>query len=364
MAEEDPAEGHENGAPELPSVFVGRHAFLPSPDPASRILPGSLPPVPGHADAQALGQDSPRSTAPVFTEQIQQNGPQAWQQPVNAQLPPHASDEQTEEFDWSDSRWGLGDLLLSLPVLVVSLIVSALAGLALTRFVIIDVFQPGVSEATRSSIMDSAFGISTLLGFQAALFGWPLIVAKWKGRGALADFGLRFRWIDLVIGPASAIGMLISAGILTQLVAWLVGLEDVADASNTDILTSSDGGFARNMLFFSVIVGAPFCEELFFRGLAMRAIQKRFGLLAGWVGSTLLFAAPHFQSGSWQAVVTLLSSIAVIGAALGALAAWTKRLGPGIIAHMCFNGIAVLVTVFADELSDLESAFASVAISF
>lgn len=347
----------------VPPPTTGRPPTrLPSPDPASRLPAG--PPPPNLLDAQAPDQHSLQSNVLGSSEAAQQNGPQMWHQPVAAQSPPQTSGEEKDGFDWSCSRWGLGDLLLSLPVVIVSLIVSALAGFALTRFVIIELFQSEASEATRSSMMGSALGISTLLGFQAALFGWPLIVAKWKGRGAAADFGLRFRWIDLVIGPASAIGMLIGAGILTQLVAWLVGLEDVADASNTDILTSSDGGFARNLLFFSVIVGAPFCEELFFRGLAMRAIHKRFGLLAGWVGSTLLFAAPHFQAGSWQAVVTLLSSIAIIGSALGALAAWTKRLGPGIIAHMCFNGIAVLVTVFADELSDLESAFAAIAVLF
>lgn len=260
--------------------------------------------------------------------------------------PPSATD--SGEFDWSDSRWGIPDILLGVLVVLVTAFVSSIMGVAAAGGFSVD------GPSTESLESEFVVVVCSLLGLQGSLMAWPIIVAKWKGRGVVNDFGFRFRWIDLAIGPAVAVVMLVTSAIVGFVSAKLVGLDDASEASNTDLLTGGSGGLARVVLVLFVVLGAPLSEELFFRGLSMRAIQKRAGKPLALFVSTLLFAGPHFQGGSWQAVVVLLSSIGVIGLMLGLLGLVTGRLGPGIVAHACFNGIVVLVTLNLEALEGLE----------
>ena len=93
------------------------------------------------------------------------------------------------------------------------------------------------------------------------------------------------------------------------------------------------------VLFLIIVVLAPVIEELFFRGLLLRALERRFG--SGWAiaGSSGLFGLSHVQGIQLPALVMF-----------GAIAAWLTvrsggRLGPAIFAHIGFNGwtFAILV---------------------
>jgi len=85
-----------------------------------------------------------------------------------------------------------------------------------------------------------------------------------------------------------------------------------------------------------VVVGAPVVEELFFRGLVLRSLQRRFGDVWAVVGSAMLFGVAHFEPLQLPALVGL-------GVVLGVMAVYNKRLGPSIFAHAGFN----LVTMIA-----------------
>jgi hypothetical protein len=101
-------------------------------------------------------------------------------------------------------------------------------------------------------------------------------------------------------------------------------------------VTDSAHGGAFIALAIVVVVGAPVVEELFFRGLVLRSLQRRFGDTWAVVGSAVIFGVAHFEPLQLPALVAL-------GLILGAMAVSTKRLGPSIFVHAGFN----LVTMIA-----------------
>ncbi len=111
------------------------------------------------------------------------------------------------------------------------------------------------------------------------------------------------------------------------------------------IAGASQHGTALLLLFLFVAVLAPIVEEIFFRGLLMRSLVRlsshtgRFASSAvPIVGSAVLFGLAHGEP-------LQLLGLVIVGLALAAMALRTGRLGPGIITHMTFNAIAVVVTV-------------------
>lgn len=268
---------------------------------------------------------------------------------------PSTERESPGGFDWTESRWGMPDVALGL------LAVLTVTALATGLVFLLDSLL--LDESAQSDGTIELAGLGITFAFQGALFGWPFVVSKWKGRGAIKDFGFRVRLVDLAIGPVVAVAMLIASGIVSFGLAQLVGLGDLAEASNTSMLTAGDDGLYRWLLIGVVVLGAPLSEETFFRGLTLRAVQKRWGTGVGIVLSTLLFAGPHFQGGSWQSVIVLLGAISTVGAILGFLAVATGRLGTTMIAHASFNGLVTLVTLNA-EWFEQNTAFVSATASF
>ena len=94
-------------------------------------------------------------------------------------------------------------------------------------------------------------------------------------------------------------------------------------------------GPAFVLLAVLLIVAAPFIEELFFRGLLLRALARRFG--TGWAvaGSSLAFAVAHFEGIQFPALL-------VVGVVFGVLVVRYGRLGPGMWAHGAFNAVVVV----------------------
>ncbi|ANJ26266.1 hypothetical protein ATC03_05565 [Agromyces aureus] len=166
-------------------------------------------------------------------------------------------------------------------------------------------------------------------------------------RSFAADFGLRFRFIDLLWG--------VGTGLLVR------GLVTVIELAWTG-RTSLDGGvlalptgfaFWFGLVLAPVLLG-PLIEETFYRGLVQRAVQRRTRARAAVaasvavVVSALVFGLAHLAQGaalSPTAAGVAFVSTFVFGLAAGALAAATGRIGGAIIAHVVFNGLLVLAIV-------------------
>ncbi len=92
------------------------------------------------------------------------------------------------------------------------------------------------------------------------------------------------------------------------------------------------------LLVLIVGLGAPSVEELFYRGLLLRSLERRWG--PGWAValSAIVFGATHFQPLQFPALTLL-------GVILALMVQRTGRLGPAIATHVVFNMVTVIVLV-------------------
>ncbi|KQP54745.1 CPBP family intramembrane glutamic endopeptidase [Agreia sp. Leaf283] len=199
---------------------------------------------------------------------------------------------------------------------------------------------------------------AVILGY-GALFATVLVASRRHGTGSLArDFGLRIAPVDLAIG----LGVGVAAKIAGVVVAVpLVSMTGGAPTSNVPV-ENDVVWIVLNTVVATTLV-APVVEELFFRGLLLRAIRNgvlrgrasrprttrpsaariRAALVGSIVASSVLFMAIHlYQAPDVTTLLVLGSSTLLLGLANAVLATRTGRLGPGIVAHAVFNGVALL----------------------
>lgn len=256
--------------------------------------------------------------------------PYAWGAPGG---PPSRPSPAWMEFppDRPPPRWGIGDLFAGLGVWLLASFAFAI---------------PAVVASGGSGELTGLWSVLALTGSWTGMVGWLVYASRRKGFGTLArDFGFRFRWVDPFIGFGAGFVTLIVVGIAAQVIGQLAG-EPPPD--NTEAIFGGQEGNTLGLVLLGIgaAIGAPIVEELFFRGLALRALERRFGPIVGVAGSTVVFALLHFQLGTVVSSVTLLLVIGGYAVVLAVLARSFRRLGPSIFAHMTINGLSVLVLVY------------------
>lgn len=219
-------------------------------------------------------------------------------------------------------RWGLGDAALGLVVATVLSVVGAGVWI-------------GVQGDDRRTL---GLALASLVGLWLGLAGAPVLAARTKGSGSVVDdFGLWARRTDVPLG--------VVVGVASQLV--LVPLlylpfkylapdfyDRVGEGSEEVLDTASRGGLV--VLVLLLVVGAPVVEELFFRGLLLGALLRRFGRPGLAVAvAAVVFGVTHYD-------VAALLGLAAFGVVLGLLVVRTRRLGPAVVAHAAFNAVTVL----------------------
>ncbi len=228
--------------------------------------------------------------------------------------------------------WGMGDVLIGLGLWLFGAIVVA----------IVLVATGDLTETSATDIGVGALTISVVAGWPGFL-GWPIVATFWKGQRSLRrDFGLEVRPIDIgwgVLGGVVALAISIAGAVVWSLLA------DSAPPSNTDVLPTRPDVLTALVLIVLVAVCTPVVEELFFRGLFLRSVGRRWNLTAGVVISSLVFGLLHAQGGTWAEAGFFVFVTASYGAVFALLVVRAGgRLGPSIIAHMCVNIVGVLGT--------------------
>lgn len=221
--------------------------------------------------------------------------------------------------------WGLGDVAG-----------GVLAAQVLSIVVLGIVFgATGWSTAAEAPIWATAL---LQVPLWAGLAGAVVYAGRLKGNGLVADFGLCSKLLDAPLGLAVGIGtQLVVLPLLYWPVLSLLGrsTEELSEPAR-ELASRADGTFGWIVLAVMVVAIAPVVEELFYRGLVMRALTKR-----GWspwvaiVGSAALFGGMHFQPLQFLGLF-------VLGVLLGVLAHRSGRLGPAIWAHVGFNATTVV----------------------
>lgn len=228
-------------------------------------------------------------------------------------------------------RWGLGDVFYGLVLWVVGGIVSTVA-----------LFATGAIDLTSGTIGELSLGLVavTLVSGWIGFVGWPIVASWRKGQRSLAkDFGLDIRGIDVgwgLLGGFGALVVSVAGGVL-----WTVISGDPSP-TNAEFLPSSPGLVGALVLWLLVGVGTPIAEELFFRGLMLRAVARRWSIPVGVVASSIVFGMFHITAFSFAGlfIVFVTASYGVVFAVLAVRA--NGRLGPSIVAHATVNSVAVL----------------------
>ncbi len=221
-------------------------------------------------------------------------------------------------------RWGMGDAVLgTLLTLAVPTLVGTVVLLAMGRSDF-----AGVSLAAVALLQ---------VPLWAGLLGAPLWSTYAKGRRSLAaDFGLRMRGIDIPIGLAAGFATQLVLVVAIALIYPLLGIDPEQVGTTAEELTSSATDALGVILLVAIVaVAAPLFEELFYRGLWLRSLERRFGTAWGVAVSSLIFGIIHFQ-------VYDLPALFAFGLVAALLTVRTGRLGPAIWAHVAFNLTAVI----------------------
>jgi membrane protease YdiL (CAAX protease family) len=93
--------------------------------------------------------------------------------------------------------------------------------------------------------------------------------------------------------------------------------------------------FALNLIAFAVV--GPLVEELTFRGLGFSLLER--------YGQTTAIVVIGLTFGLWHGLVEALPVLMIFGAGLAYLRSRTGSIYPGMLLHMLFNGLALLIAV-------------------
>ncbi|MEY2458228.1 MAG: protease family protein [Acidimicrobiaceae bacterium] len=228
-----------------------------------------------------------------------------------------------------DVRWGLGAAALGFAVANVIAILFTPAGYWLTG-------EPSTTPLSEAPL-------STVALIQAVYAGSMLVaaiaVSRYRGRGPILDFGISLRWFDVPLGVVLGVATQYGASLLyVPLIRWTSVTSEQLEKPARQ-LTDRAHGSGVLLLFVVVAVLAPIVEEIFFRGLVLRSLERRMSTNWAIVVSAALFGAAHLEPLQFPALF-------VFGLVAAVLATRTGRLGPGIWAHVAFNAVAVVNLVY------------------
>ena len=200
-------------------------------------------------------------------------------------------------------------------------------------FVVVELIFLGVSALIGQLVpMRGVVGILLALSVPTLLAaGTALALTRWRGNGPKLDLGLRWCWED--VGAGILIGLL---GLLLTVPAALIYASVVGPAGATsavgDVFADVRTGWPMALLvMFVVVVVAPICEEIVYRGLLWGAVARYTpNRWLVYLITTLLFALAHFE-------LTRTPLLFVVALPLGLARVLTGRLGASILAHQVNN---------------------------
>jgi membrane protease YdiL (CAAX protease family) len=181
-------------------------------------------------------------------------------------------------------------------------------------------------------------------GLWTGLVGAAWLVSRKFGTGNIwRDFGLRFRGVDV------GWGLLVSfiarfAGFILLIPLVMINRHLIG----SDVAPLRGARHDSSVLIavvLMVVIGAPFIEELFFRGLLLRSLMPVAGTAGAIVIQGLVFGALHMRPSYGLGNVSIFVVIAAMGVIQGVVAERFRRLGPGIVAHGFFNLVALLLAL-------------------
>jgi membrane protease YdiL (CAAX protease family) len=218
-------------------------------------------------------------------------------------------------------RWGLGAYVVVEAVFVG---VSLLIGFVL--------LGEGVTVAT----LTVALTVPTVLAA-----GTAVLITRLRGNGPRVDLGLVWSWHDIRVGAAYGFGGLVVTIPASLLYVVVMG-PDAASSAIGDVFAGLRAGPAAALgVALVVVLLAPLCEEIVYRGLLWGALERL--AVPRWVpfvATTLLFALAHFE-------LTRTPLLFVVALPIAMARLRTGRLAASVVAHQVNNLLPGVVLAMA-----------------
>lgn len=227
--------------------------------------------------------------------------------------------------------WGVRDVL---KILLLTFVVPMLVFVLLIGLSRLGVLPESFRQAIKNSdgivsIILTAVTVMTEIG----LILWLLIKYKLK----ISDIGIR-RFSIL-----KAIGYIVGAIVLFLILVSVAFVLVVVIAPSIDLNESQDVGFEFGKFgwglwisFAFTVVIVPIIEELYFRGIILPALAKKYGWVIGIAGSSAIFAVLH---GQYNVMIYTF----ILGCVLSVMYIRLKSIVPGIIVHVINNAVAFML---------------------
>ncbi|MFN0093119.1 MAG: lysostaphin resistance A-like protein [Acidimicrobiales bacterium] len=188
----------------------------------------------------------------------------------------------------------------------------------------------------RSSGALDLYGVAVLqLPLSLTQLAVVVNAAERKGRGLAAELGLRIRPVDALVGLGGGVAAQLLAALFYVALSPFLDTDDLSGPARSLTERASVGGMAVVLLWLVVAVLAPVVEELVYRGLLLRSLERLLDRRLALVISSFLFAAVHIQ-------LLQLPGLFIAGLTFGVIAQRSGRLGGAMLAHAVFNALSLV----------------------
>lgn len=187
---------------------------------------------------------------------------------------------------------------------------------------------------------------------------WSLFIVNTLAATVFGVFMVRNKkFLQVFKGKKSSLGNAILWGVigfflalggqmLAAVIETMIGITPGSD--NTAML--SDIAKVSPIIIISIVLFAPFLEEIIFRRILFGGIYQKTNFWIAAIASAVIFAAVHNE---FEHILIYMAP----GLIFSYLYYRTKRLLTPMIAHLLMNGFVVFLQLNADELQNIKQAF-------
>ena len=206
------------------------------------------------------------------------------------------------------------------------------------------------SKLLETAAFNALFMVASQIFLQALLLALVLQFLRHKKISWSEAFGFKATTIPHALLTAGVTLMAIFLPIvLLAYAAYIIFTQlglSTEPQSIVQIFTEVKNFWVRTGLIFTATVGAPFAEEIFFRGMLYPYLKKQWGMFhALWI-SSIMFAAIHQHAAS----VLPLFALAIV---LTLLYEWRGNLAACIAMHASFNALNLAILFLIDKKPSL-----------
>ena len=218
------------------------------------------------------------------------------------------------------------------------------AGIGAVGMVVIALVSGANLETLSSGNIFDAVPVTALLGvLLLASLSWPgvaLVGARLMREWSLGSFRLRRSGV-----LASLMSILMGLALVPVALALEHGMSRLVPRGRNELMEMmirQPDALAMTILGVTLVLAAPIGEELLFRGLGLRGLERRYGFgLAAFLVS-LIFSAVHLN-------LTGFTALFLVSVALCWVTSRTGSLIPAILLHAAYNGLQFLMLVLGDH---------------